>query len=462
MKDSYENGLFIFRRDLRIIDNICLYEANRLCKKIYPIFIFTEEQVTKNNKFKSDNAVQFMIESLEDLKKYISNSGGDFKCYYGDNNTIISYLINKLKIDVVCFNLDYTPYAINRDKRIINMCNEMNVDVLNKHDYYLNEIGSIVNKNGNTYQKFTPFYNESLKKKVSEPLKPLKINFSNTNNIEKFNITLEESLVKFVNNFNKNIIVNGGRINAIKQLKKASINIKKYEETRNELYKKTSNLSAYIKFGCLSIREIYKYFYSNKPFIRQLYWRDFYANILYSFPHVLGKSLKPKYDKIKWNNNMNWFKKWCDGNTGFPVVDAGMRQMNETGFMENRARLIVMSFLIKTLLIDWREGEKYFAKKLVDYDPASNNGNIQWVSGSGADSQQYIRIFSPFRQQEEYDKHCEYVKRWVPELKMLEPKIIHNWDKEYINHKNVIYPKPMCDFSEQRKKAIEMYSKALY
>jgi deoxyribodipyrimidine photo-lyase len=456
---KHENGLFIFRRDFRVVDNIGLYNANRLCKHIYPIFIFTPEQVTKENKYKSDNAVQFMIESLEDLNAKI---GGHLQCYYGDNNTVLSRLIKELNIDLVCFNMDCSPYSIKRDLAIVDMCGKMNIQVTYHHDYYLQPLGTILNGKGETYQKFTPFYNACLKHKVDAPLNAVKIHFAKSATSALASaITLDDAKKRFINSVNPNILVNGGRTNALKQIKKALGNITKYEESRDELYKSSSQLSAYIKFGCVSVREVYKVFHSNKGFIRQLYWRDFYANILYSFPYVLGHSLKSNYDNIKWQHNAGWFKKWCDGETGFPVVDAGMRQMNATGYMENRARLIVMSFLIKTLLIDWRHGEKYFATRLTDYDPASNNGNTQWVSGGGADSQQYMRIFSPFRQQEDHDPKCEYIKKWVPELAGLEPNVIHNWDTEYANHKDVAYPKPICDFSEQRVKALEMYRKGL-
>jgi deoxyribodipyrimidine photo-lyase len=458
MTHKYENGLFIYRRDFRVVDNIGLNTTNSVCKHIYPVFIFTPEQATDKNKYKSNNALQFMIESLQDL---MTQTNGHLQCFYGDNNKIISYLIQKLNINIVISNADYTPYAIKRDNEIVKLCNSMEIPTIYEHDYYLQPPGTILNGQGETYQKFTPFYNACLKHNVNTPTPKSKIHFALSNSKLEHTITLENAMKQFTTT-NEYILVNGGRKQALKQLKQSTINIKNYVKTRDELSKPSSLLSAYIKFGCVSIREIYKLFHSNESFIRQLYWRDFYANILYSFPHVLGHALKPKYDNIKWHKNSKWFKKWCDGETGFPLVDAGMRQMNKTGYMENRARLIVMSFLVKTLLIDWREGETYFATKLTDYDPASNNGNIQWISGSGADSQQYMRIFSPFRQQEDHDANCEYIKRWVPEIEMLEPKIIHNWDTEYANHKDINYPKPICDFSEQRKKAIDMYMKGLY
>jgi deoxyribodipyrimidine photo-lyase len=204
---------------------------------------------------------------------------------------------------------------------------------------------------------------------------------------------------------------------------------------------------------------MYKAFKSNHDLIRQLIWRDFYMNILFSFPYVLGKPMKPSYAKIKWHHNAGWLKAWSSGLTGFPVVDAGMRQLNTTGYMHNRARLIVASFLTKTLLIDWREGEEYFAKKLTDYDPASNNGNWQWIASSGADSQPYFRIFNPWLQGAELDPHANYIKKWVPELKDVSPKDIHTWYETWKDNKQIKYPKPICDYQVQKEKALAMFRK---
>ena len=462
MTNKYENGLFIFRRDFRVIDNVGLNLLNNICKKIYPIFIFTPEQVTSSNKFKSDNAIQFMIESLQDLSSQISKMGGHLMCFYGNNNIIVSDLIKTLHINIVGFNTDYSPYAIQRDIGIIQLCNKMSVGIEYGHDYYLHPPGTVVNEQGNTYQKFTPFYKASINKIVDFPAGLKKIHFaSSTKHLQK-NISLNDALDRFVGKVNQNILVHGGRSNAIKQMKNATKNIAHYSQTHNILHLPTSQMSAYIKFGCVSIREVYKVFKSKHEFIRQLFWRDFYANILYSFPFVLGHPLKPDYNKIKWHHNSNWFKKWCNGETGFPIVDAGMRQLNITGYMHNRARLIAASFLIKTLLISWEHGEQYFAKKLVDYDPASNNGNWQWTASSGADSQPFFRIFNPWLQQKEYDNTCEYIKSWIPELVSLEPKIIHNWESEWINYKNIKYCKPICDYTKQKEKCLTMYKDALY
>jgi deoxyribodipyrimidine photo-lyase len=462
MTTKFENGLFIFRRDLRIIDNNGLNLLNEKCKNIYTIFIFTPEQVGSGNKYKSDNSVQFMISSLEDLGTQISKAGGHLYTFYGHNDKVVADCIKAWDINVVCFNLDITPYAKERDEKIIKLCEHMKRYVMYDFDYYLCNPGEVLNGAGETYQKFTPYYNNAKKLKVEKPAGKRHLSLKRGDAHIPNKITLEEAMKKFVGNENPNILVHGGRENAIKQIHIAAKNIKHYEKTRDELSKPTSQLSAYIKFGCVSIREVYYAFKSNHAFIRQLYWRDFYSGVLYSFPRVLGHALKPKYDKIKWHHNEKWFNAWCKGDTGFPAVDSAMRQLNATGYMVNRGRLIVASFLVKTLLIDWRKGEEYFATKLTDYDVASNNGNWGWVSSSGADSQPFFRIFNPSRQGENFDKDCIYIKKWVPELSSLEPKIIHNWETEWVNHKDIKYPKPICDYSEQKEKALKMYKDALY
>jgi deoxyribodipyrimidine photo-lyase len=462
MTIKFENGLFIFRRDLRIIDNNGLNLLNEKCKNIYTIFIFTPEQVGQGNKYKSNNAVQFMIESLEDLATQISKQGGNLYTFYGHNDKVVADCIKAFNIDIVCFNLDITPYAKERDAKIISLCEHMKTYVMYDYDYYLHQPGTVFNGSGEVYQKFTPYYETAKKIKVEKPASKRKMSFKKSDVHIANKLSLDNAMKKFVGNKNPDILVQGGRTEALKQMRIASKNIKHYEKTRDELSKPTSQLSAYIKFGNISIREVYYAFNNNHSFVRQLYWRDFYSGILYNFPRVLGHSLKPKYDKIKWHHNERWFDTWCKGATGFPVVDAGMRQLNATGYMVNRARLIVMSFLIKTMLINWKKGEEYFASKLTDYDPASNNGNIQWVMGGGADSQQYMRIFNPFTQAKEHDPKCEYIKTWIPELKDVDNNIILNWETEWENNKDIKYPKPILDYSEQRKKTLDMYTDALY
>jgi len=461
MTSKFKNGLFIFRRDLRTVDNNGLNLLDSICEKIYGIFIFTPEQVGRQNDYKSANCVQFMIESLMDLDKQIKKYGGKLHCFYGSNVFVIKKLIQQLEIDVIGFNLDYTPYAIQRDTEIMELCEKMNVHVKHAHDYYLHEPGSILTGSGSPYQKFTPYYISAKKKQVQTPVGSRKISFVRTNKNLENDITLNEAMDKFTK-INENILVHGGRENAIKQIKIAAKNIKHYAKTRDELSKPTSQLSAYIKFGCVSIREVYKAFRSKDDFIRQLYWRDFYINILYAFPHVLGHSLKPKYDKIRWHHNQRWFDVWCKGETGIPLVDASQRQLLTTGWVQNRGRMISSSVLTKILLIDWRKGERFYAQHLVDYDVANNNGGWQFSSGSGADAQVYFRYFNPYLQSKEHDPDCEYIKTWIPELKDIPNEDIHNWNTKWEKHKDTGYPKPIVDYAHQKQISLNMYKDALY
>ena len=457
----FERTLFIFNRDLRIIDNSGLIEASKKSKLIIPIFIFTPEQI-KNNEYKSNKAVHFMIESLKELENYIEKKNGKINFFYGENEKLLNYLIKELNIDSVFKNKDYTPYAKERDENINNICKEHNIYFESHHDVCLFEPGSILTANKTVYEKFTPFYNKCLKN-LSKIQKLDKSNINKFSNIKiKKSVSLKDILKNYVRD-NEKILI-GGRSEGLKKINDLK-NYKKYSTSRNFLNISTTQLSAYLKFGCISIREVYdrlmKLYNKDNDIIRQLFWRDFYIHILDANPQVLkGKSLKEKYDKIKWKNNKVWFEKWCNGETGFPIVDACMRELNETGYMHNRGRLIVASFLIKNLLVDWRWGEKYFATKLVDYDPAANNGNWQWVAGSGADSQPYFRIFNPWSQSEKHDPQAKYIKKWLPVFKDVEIKDIHKWNETYKEY-NIKYPKPIIDYSVMREKALKLYKKYL-
>lgn len=459
---KFENGLFIFRRDLRIVDNNGLNFLSELCKNIYTIFIFTPEQVGSENKYKSDNSVQFMIESLEDLSQQIRKQGGELKTFYGDNEKVVADCIKTFDINIVAFNLDITPYARIRDDQIVKLCQKMKVFVTYDHDYYLHEPGSIKSGSGEPYQKFTPYYETASKIKVESPKSLRKLPLKSSDNHIPNKITLELAMKKFIGKENPDILVHGGRTKALKQMRISAKNIKHYSQTRDELSKPTSQLSAYIKFGNISIREVFYAFKSNHAFIRQLYWREFYSGILYEFPHVLGHSLKPKYNKINWHHNKRLFDAWCKGETGFPLVDASQRQLLATGWTHNRGRMISSSILIKILLIDWREGERFYAQHLVDYDVANNNGGWQFSAGSGADSQPYFRYFNPYTQSKDHDSNCEYIKTWIKELRDVPNDAIHNWDTEWEKYQECGYPKPIVDYKEQREKSIELYKKGLY
>lgn len=444
MKDI---NIFIFRRDLRFEDNTSLNSLISLELPILPIFIFNKNQIEpEKNSYFSNNCVQFMIESLKEIPISYYESDDDIK--------ILMKLNKEYNIKSIGFNKDYTPFAIKRDNIIKEWCDKNNINLISEEDYTLFPIEFIKNNSNKPYEVFTAFYNKCLSTHKSKPIKkPITLKGKFIKSSNKLNID------KYYNK-NINIAVNGGRSKALLILDKIKKgNFKNYNKTRDiPSIEGTTRLSAYIKYGCVSIRECFYCFSDPKnPIIRELFWREFYANITYNFPRVLkGKSFREKYDKLDWSYNKNEFNKWCNGQTGFPIVDAGMRQLNETGWMHNRLRMITAMFLTKDLFIDWRLGEKYFASKLVDYDPSSNNGGWQWCSSTGTDSQPYFRIFNPWLQAKKYDKDCIYIKKWLPELKDIPNKDILNWDKSYIKYKDVYY-EPIIDHSIESKKTIKKF-----
>ena len=464
-----QNGLFIFHRDLRMQDNVGLIEACKRCKHVYTCFIFTPEQVTEQNKYRSQNAIQFMIESLVELQEAIHKSGGRLITMYGDHAPSIAYLIKKLNIECVYFNRDYTPYAIKRDNKVLELCKNKDTKCEYFEDYYLYPPGTVTTGSGMPYKKYTPFYNAV----IHVDVRPItKYTFANlaaiTSSVyESFEhtISLHTAFRKYASN-NKNILVHGGRTEGIAKLKTGLREQAHYDDTRDFFVNKTTHLSSHIKFGCVSIREVYHAFvkkYGIKHgIIRELIWREFFAHVLYGYPEVVGKSYQKRFQQLDWENNRAWFNKWKSGNTGFPLVDACMREMNTTGYMHNRGRMTVASFLIKVLLIDWRWGEQYFAQQLTDYDLASNNGNWQGISGTGVDMKPYFRDMNPWIQSVKFDKNAEYIKKWVPELENVDATDIHKWYERHANpaYKSVKYPEPMVDYDAQKKKMIHMYESA--
>jgi len=456
-----DNGLFIFHRDFRIIDNQGLIEASKLCKNLYTCFIFTPDQVGNANDFRSQNAIQFMIESLEELQTDINKNGGKLIILYQNQISALRELISELKIDGIYFNKDYTPYAVDRDTKTQELCKRLSIDCQMFSDFYLYEPGSIVTGN-NAYKKYTPFYLKVIHIKPDEPTSKKPANLSRSDKPIKHQITLSSAMQKFTKP-NNEILVRGGRTEALNRLKTAITTQKQYDKKRDFFIEKTTFLSAYIKFGCVSIREVYSAFKNefglNHGLIRELLWREFFAHVLYAYPEVVGRSYQPRYRGIKWNNSSAQLEKWKRGQTGIPIVDACMRQLNTTGYMHNRGRMTVASFLVKTLLIDWRHGEKYFAQKLTDYDIASNNGNWQGISSTGVDMKPYYRDMNPWIQGMKFDREAEFIKKWVPELTSVDAKDIHRWLVECSNpkYKDIKYPKPIVDYNEQKKKMLAMY-----
>ena len=470
-------NLFIFHRDLRCDDNIGLLETCKKYKKnVVPVFIFTNEQIDKSkNKFFSNNAVQFMCDSLSDLslqlKNKSSNKNVNLVCFEGEYHSVLKKIMSETKVNSISFNIDYTPYAKKRTKKTIALCKKNKIHCDTYEDYLLAPIGTFNKEENSPYKVYSPFKNNVYKLHSNHIPKP-----------EMFSKSLGKSLSLFSNNErqmlksilsldhskyfveNKNIIYQGGRTIGLKSLSKfKKSGLSKYDSTRNTLSKSTSELSAYIKFGCLSPREIFYIQSGHSSFKDQLIWREFYFYIAHYFPKVLSKrrnALRDKMDKIKWKHNKKYLELWKQGKTGFPIVDAAMRQMNETGYMHNRGRLITSNFLNRILGLDWRHGEKYFAQTLVDYDPCVNNGNWQWIASVGVDTKpSKQRIFNPALQSMKYDREAEYIKRWIPELKFVSSKDIHNWTETFSKHKDIEYEHPIVDYKTQRDKSIELYKK---
>lgn len=457
---KYKNSIFIFRRDLRLEDNSGLISALENSNDVLPIFIFDERQVGDKNPYKSDNAIQFMIESLDDLNDALKKRDSKVYFFYGKPEDVIKKLIKEFSIEAVFVNFDYTPFSIQRDKSIESLCNKFNVDFIQEQDLLLNAPDKVLNGSGQPYAIFTAYFKKASQIPVFNPKKNNYKNFFNTRISDSQNLDVLRK--KILPDFNKDIWVHGGRSNGLKLLNGIK-NLKDYKNTRDFPYIDTSNLSAHNKFGTISIREFYhkikEELGAKHLLIQQLYWRDFFTVVAYFYPYVFGKPYNKKYNELDWIGSQKLFEAWKNGQTGFPIVDAGIRQLNSTGFMHNRVRMIVGSFLVKDLHINWLEGEKYFAQKLVDYDPCVNNGNWQWVASTGCDAAPYFRIFNPWLQQKKFDPGCEYIKKWIPELKVLDAKEIHNWYKSDKFLKK--YPKPIVDHDKESKETKKLYKKSL-
>ena len=495
-------NLFIFRRDFRLYDNNGLIKCFNLgLNNIIPIFIFTPEQIDKSkNKYYSHNCVQFMLESLNDLnieinkKEKEKNSNSNkikinkkLYTFYGDNIEVLTKICNIISIENIIFSKDYTSYAIKRDKCIKDFCKKKKIKCIETEDYLLAPIKTF-NKGSNTddnYSVYTSFKNGVINHK--ELIQSVNdINISDIRNLFTYipNNTLNDIKLKFkdkydylnelwcdVNkSYNNNIIYKGGRKNGLLNLQKIKGQYD-YNNNRNDMSKYTTLLSAYIKFGCISIREVFfailnslnkeqKKDLFNIGLLNQIIWREFYYYIAYYNPYILNKKKNlyiKKYNNIKWENNKVWFNKWCCGQTGFPIVDSCMIELNTTGYMHNRGRLITSSF-IRLLNIDWKLAERYFANKLVDYDPIVNNLNWQNQMGTGTGKRPVSQqILNPIIQSKKFDKKCIYIKKWLPNLNNIKNTHLHDWEKYYNEYdlKKIQYYAPILNYKSQKEKNIK-------
>lgn len=448
------------RRDLRLHDNAALSKA-LLDGETTLVFVFDSLILDKLSD-KHDRRVTFIYQSLQEMEKELQKKNSSLIILYGDPVEEIPRLAQKLKVENVFCNRDYEPYAKERDLKVEKKLLIHGIHFSQFKDSVIFESHEIQTGQGSVYKVFTPYKNKWIEtfekndRAIPEydcQLKNLRT-FGNPKNI------LEHDWYKEIGFIETPPLLHGGTRAGKKRLKDFSEHLNDYKENRNfPAVPGTSLLSVYIRFGVISIRDMLRMASSqssegSRTWLSEIVWRDFYQMILDSFPHVTKEAYKPEFNRIKFPGATKEFKAWCEGRTGFPIVDAAMRCLNATGMMHNRLRMIVASFLCKTLLVDWRKGEKYFAEKLLDYDLAANNGGWQWSAGTGSDAQPYFRIFNPYSQSEKFDPDGTFIRQWVPELAHLSGKNIHRPEKNLAPE----YPEPIVSYELNRMRCLEIYS----
>ena len=424
-----------FRRDLRLNDNAALYHALQSGIPVLPIFIF-DTNILDQLEDKADRRVAFIHSALAGMQQKLIKLGASLEVYYGTPLDIFKKLLTKYSITQVFTNHDYEPYALEREKIIRQFLENNHTALATFKDQVVFEKNEVLKDDGKPYTIFTPYSRKWKALLVDEHLKGF-------------------ATEKYFNNFYQQpaqlipTLSSMGFSAVDKPFPSQSLKeelVKKYADQRNfPAIEGTSKLGVHLRFGTISIRELARKSKGlSETFLNELIWRDFYHMILFHFPQVGHyKAFKPQYDAIEWRRDEGEFERWCNGQTGYPIVDAGMRELNETGFMHNRVRMIVASFLTKHLLLDWRWGEAYFAQKLLDFDLAANNGGWQWAAGSGCDAAPYFRIFNPYLQTQKFDPKLDYIKKWVPEFQ------------------EFTYPAPIVVHEVARKRCLEVYGKAL-
>jgi len=426
--------LFWFRRDLRLDDNAGLYQALKKGVPVLPIFIF-DTNILDKLEDKKDGRVEFIHQTILNLNEELKELGSSIKVFHSTPENVFTELVKEYNVECVYTNHDYEPYADERDAGVKEFLIKNKIEFKTYKDQCIFEKDEVTKDDGKPYTIFTP-YSRKWKLRLTDfhvKAYPNKKYFKNFIQTKPFQISslkelgFEKSGLEFPSTaISKSIVAN-------------------YKEQRDfPAIKGTSKMSLHLRFGTVSIRTLAKQaLLLSETWLNELIWRDFYTMILYHFPHAAKNSFKPQYDRIEWRNNEHEFKAWCEGKTGFPIVDAGMRELNATGFMHNRVRMIVASFLVKDLLIDWRWGEAYFAQKLLDFDLSANNGGWQWAAGSGCDAAPYFRVFNPTEQTKKFDPKYEYIKKWISEFNTAK------------------YPKPIVDHSAARLRVLSVYKDAL-
>lgn len=429
-----KTSIFWFRRDLRLEDNAGLYYALKKGSPVLPIFIF-DRAILDQLEDKSDARVSFIHEQVRHLKTELESLGSSLFTFYGTAEQAFGYLLQNYSIDQVFTNRDYEPAAEKRDQHIEALLGELSIPLFRYKDQCIFEKEEILKDDGKPYTVFTPYKNKWLKTLNDFQLKPYPTS-------RYFENLLQTHPLFFFEldgiGFQKNDITFPGK-------EVSKLLLQQYQQQRDfPAIPGTSRLSVHLRFGTISIRQYAQLAMEHSAtWLSELIWRDFYFQIIAHFPHAAESAFKPAYDAIQWRNNEAEFTAWCEGRTGYPIVDAGMRELNSTGFMHNRVRMVVASFLTKHLLIDWRWGEAYFAKKLLDFDLSANNGGWQWAAGSGCDAAPYFRVFNPYEQTRKFDPQFQYIRKWVPEFQERS------------------YPKPIVEHSFARERCLKAYKLAL-
>ncbi|MGK7389728.1 MAG: cryptochrome/photolyase family protein [Candidatus Cyclobacteriaceae bacterium M2_1C_046] len=426
-------SIFWFRRDLRLDDNTGLFHALKGDLPVLPLFIFDKNIL--DDLYRKDARVEFIHKHLQEINSELKRKGSRLEVFHDTPEEAWKGLIKKYNIKSVYINNDYEPYARERDEQIKKLLQNNNIELQTFKDQVIFEKDEVMKKDGTPYNVFTP-YSRSWRSALSkEDLKSytsalkfdnfFKSNFENIPSLNK--LGFEKTNIPFPS---ANV---------------TDYTLKHYKEKRDfPAEQGTSRIGPHLRFGTVSIRKLFSQAQGKSDtYVNELIWREFYQMILWHYPDVVTENFNRKYDKVAWRNNADEFDKWCEGKTGYPIVDAGMRQLNSIGYMHNRVRMITASFLSKHLLIDWRWGEAYFADKLLDYELASNNGGWQWAAGTGVDAAPYFRVFNPELQEKKFDPDKAYIKKWVSE------------------YNTKAYPKPMVDHKEARERAINTYKKAL-
>lgn len=457
-----------FRRDLRLSDNTSLYQAEQAADEVIPVFCF-DAKVLARNEF-GPASVEFMLRSLVSLQKNLETAGSKLILRQGDSLQELLRLAKKVKASAIYWNKKYDPYTLPRDAAIERACHEAEIETKTFSDFIIQEPSSIKTNQNKPYTVFTPF----LKKWLTLPQPKVLPRFKGKGSLVRSMPSIAMPTLKKLGFSLPFAVAPAGEPEAHKLLDHfISHGVSNYDEQRDfPMLPGTSRLSPHLRFGTISARTVYSSVSFSKKkkkaraqknrevYLKELVWRDFYVHVLYHFPHVVKGAFRPGYDQLEWSNNLEHFKAWCEGETGYPLVDAAMRQLNTTGWMHNRLRMVVSMFLTKDLHISWQWGEKYFLEKLVDGELAANNGGWQWSASTGTDAAPYFRIFSPISQSQKFDPKGAFIKQFVPELTSLSAKEIHApWERGLDKLTALHYPTPIVDHAKERQKTLLLFKK---